>query len=253
MSSQKKDLEIINNHIEELFNQWKTLQPLKPKDQFDKKIRLEWNYHSNHIEGNTLTYNETEVLLIEGKEEGIHPPRDYKEIKAHDLAISKVKEFAKDKERKLNEATIRELNKLILKEPFWKEAVTSGGQQTKKEIIPGKYKKDPNSVRTEGGDIFHFTEPRDVPIKMQELMNWFHKEMEHSTLPIASFLAKLHHKFIVIHPFDDGNGRIARLWINYVLLYFGYPPLVIKSEDKRNYFAALQRADHGDINSLAIT
>ena len=105
MNSQNKELERINDHIKKLFNEWKALQPLKPKDQkrFDKKTRLEWNYHSNHIEGNTLTYNETKALLDEGKEEGIHPPRDYKEIKAHDLAINKIREFAKDKERKLNE------------------------------------------------------------------------------------------------------------------------------------------------------
>ncbi len=249
-----QELEKINARIEELFNQWKNLQLLKPKDQerFDKKVRLEWNYHSNHIEGNTLTYNGTKALLDEGKEEGIHPPRDYKEIKAHDLAVSKIREFAKDKERKLNEVTIRDLNQIILKEPFWKDAVTSDGQKIKKKIIPGQYKTKPNHVITEEGSIFKFVEPYDVPIKMEELMEWFHKEMESSSLSIAFFIAHLHHKFIVIHPFDDGNGRIARLWINYVLLYFGYPPLVIKSEDKRNYFAALQRADNDDVDSLAI-
>ena len=249
-----KELERINDHIKKLFNEWKALQPLKPKDQerFDKKTRLEWNYHSNHIEGNTLTYNETKALLNEGKEEGIHPPRDYKEIKAHDLAINKIRKFAKDKERKLNEVTIRDLNQIILKEPFWKEAVTSDGQKTKKKIFPGQYKTHPNHVITEEGCIFKFAEPLDVPIKMQELMDWFHKEMKNPSLSIASFLAELHHRFIVIHPFDDGNGRITRLWINYVLLRFGYPPLVIKSEDKRNYFAALQRADNIDIDSLAV-
>ena len=149
-----QELEKINNRIEELFNEWKALQPLNVKDRkrFDKKVQLEWNYHSNHIEGNTLTYNETEVLLIEDREEGIHPPRDYKEMKAHDLAINKVKEFAKDKKRKLKEETIRDLNKIILKEPFWKEAETSSGQKTQKKIIPGQYKKEPDPVDDDGID-----------------------------------------------------------------------------------------------------
>ena len=254
MSSQNQELEKIDARIEELFNQWKNLQPLKPEDQerFDKKVRLDWNFHSNKIEGNTLTYNETKALLDEGKEEGIHPSRDYKEIKAHDLAINKVKELAKDKERKLNEVTIRDLNQIILKEPFWKDTVTPDGQKTKKKIIPGQYKTQPNHVITEEGKPYKFAEPHDVPIKMQDLMNWFHKEIEQPTLSIASFIAHLHHKFIVIHPFDDGNGRVTRLWMNYVLLKLGYPPLAIKSEDKRNYFAALQRADNADIDSLAI-
>ena len=105
---------------------------------------------------------------------------------------------------------------------------------------------------TEEGKKFNFSEPYEVPSKMEDLIKWFHKKMEDPNLLIASFLAELHHRFILIHPFDDGNGRITRLWINYVLLYFGYPPLIIKSEDKRNYFAALQRADNGDIDSLAI-
>jgi len=87
---------------------------------------------------------------------------------------------------------------------------------------------------------------------MKELMEWFNGEMGNPSLSISSFLAELHHRFIVIHPFDDGNGRIARLWVNYVLLSLGYPPLVVKSKDKRNYFAALQRADGGDMEALAV-
>ena len=248
-----QELEKVNQLIEQLFNQWQALQPLKVEyqERFDKKVRLDWNYHSNKIEGNTLTYNETKSLLDEGKEEGIHPPRDYKEIKAHDLAINKIRELAKDKESHLTEANIRELNNILLKEPFWKDARTPDGKETQKKIIPGKYKEQPNHVRTEEGKIFKFAEPHEVAPKMKDLIDWFHKKIEHPTLPIALFLAKLHHCFIMIHPFDDGNGRVGRLWINYVLLKLGYPPLAIKVEDKRNYFAALQRADHGDIDVLA--
>lgn len=247
-------LEETDKRIAELFEEWKGLQPLKPEDEerFNRKLRLDWNYNSNHIEGNTLTYGETEVLLIKGEEKGIHPKRDYMEIKAHDLAIDKIREFANDKNRKLTESDIRGLNKLILKEPFWKEAEAPGGQRTQKQIIPGQYKIQPNHVRMETGEIFKFAEPQEVPPKMNELVEWFNGEIEQQSLSIAYFLAELHHRFIVIHPFDDGNGRVARLWMNYVLLRLGYPPLVIRTEDKRNYFAALQRADEKDMDSLAI-
>ena len=248
------NLQETNKRIEKLFKEWRGLQPLKPEYQenLDKKIRLEWNYNSNHIEGNTLTYNEAELLLIENKKEGIHPERDYMEIKAHDLAIEKIKEFAADTNRGITEADIRNLNQIILKEPFWKEAETPDGQKTQKEIIPGQYKKQPNHVRTETGEIFKFAEPLEVPAKMKELVDWFNAEIQAPALPIPSFLAELHHRFICIHPFDDGNGRIARLWMNYVLMRLGYPPMVIKSEDKRNYFAALQKADNGDIDTFAV-
>ncbi|MCY4523683.1 MAG: Fic family protein, partial [Halobacteriovoraceae bacterium] len=147
---------------------------------------------------------------------------------------------------------IRNLNKIVLKEPFFKKAQTPDGGLTQKKIIPGEYKKQPNHVKTTTGKIFTFAEPLDVPVEMNDLMNWFNKGMNKPIPSIATFLAELHHRFIMIHPFDDGNGRIARLWVNYTLLFLGYPPLVIKSEDKENYFIALNKADTGDMDSFAI-
>lgn len=247
-------LKQVNKRIEELCKQWLSLQPLNQEDdeRLWKKIRLEWNYNSNRIEGNTLTYGETELLLIHGRVEGDHSMRDYEEMKAHDLAIKKVREFAEDKKRHLNEADIRDLNLLILKEPFWKKAETPEGHPTRKEIFPGKYKTQPNHVRTATGEIFKFAIPEEVPVKMQELIKWLKGNIESSPAPIALFLAQLHHRFIIIHPFDDGNGRIVRLLLNYVLMRFGYPPLVIKNSDRNAYFSALQKADAGNIDALAV-
>ena len=246
-------LDKIDQQIAEFFKEWCSLQPIRKeyREQLEKKIRLEWNYHSNHIEGNTLTYNETELLLIFGRCDGGHLERDYMEMRGHDVAIDKVQEFARNKEYQLTEADIRGLNKIILKGPFWRTAQTSEGQTTRKKIIPGEYKKTPNHVRTATGDVFKFAEPSEVPSKMAELMQWFNVTMKGPIESLASFLAHLHHRFILIHPFDDGNGRIARLWMNYALLRLGYPPLVIKSEDKENYFIALNRADTGNIDALA--
>ena len=246
-------LEQLNKRIEELYKQWLSLPPLNNQDdeRLWKKIRLEWNYNSNRIEGNTLTYGETELLLIRGRVEGDHPMRDYEEMKAHDLAVEKVRELARDKERDLTEADIRTLNLLVLKEPFWKEAETPDGQPTRKQIFPGQYKVQPNHVRTPTGEIFKFAIPEEVPGKMRELMEWFKESIESPSAPIASFLAQLHHRFILIHPFDDGNGRISRLLLNYVLIRLGYPPFVIKDRNKESYFSALQKADVGNMDALA--
>ena len=240
--------------IEALFKEWKSLQPLHPdyRENLNKKIQLEWNYNSNRIEGNTLTYGETKLLLFFNRHEGGHHERNYTEMKAHDVAIKKINEFSKDKSRRLTEADIRDLNKIILKEPFFKKAQTPDGQPTQKEIIPGDYKKTPNHVKTSTGEIFKFVEPWEVPQKMQDLIGWFNTKLDSSLPSIASFIAELHHRFILIHPFDDGNGRVVRLWLNYTLLYLGYPPLVIKSQDKENYFIALNKADVGDMNSFAV-
>ena len=109
-------------------------QRISDDDRLWNKLKLEWNYNSNHIEGNTLTYHETELLLVFGRTSGGHPMRDYEEMKAHDVAIDHVRRLAAE-ERELSEAEIRQLNSIILKEPFWAPAETPDGQPTRKRIV----------------------------------------------------------------------------------------------------------------------
>src|SRR5690606_2635794 len=129
-----------------LKKEWEALQPLthEQAQRLWKKLRLEWNYHSNHIEGNTLTYGETELLLFHDQTSGNHTLREYAEMKAHDVGIAHVRTLAEDPSRLLGESDIRDLNKLILKEPFWKPTQTVGGAPTRKRIVPGDYKTSPN-------------------------------------------------------------------------------------------------------------
>ena len=102
--------------IDALKKEWDSLQPLSAENEARlwKKFRLEWNYNSNHIEGNTLTYGETELLLIHDRTTGDHQMRDYIEMKAHDLGIAHVQTLAADR-RIIGETDIRDLNKIILK------------------------------------------------------------------------------------------------------------------------------------------
>lgn len=233
--------------IEELKQELADLLPLRKEDEAKlwEKFRLEWNYNSNHIEGNTLTYGETKMLLIFGDTIGIHQYREYEEMKAHDVAIKLIKEWADDKMRDLTEAEIRQLNKILLVEPFFKEAITTDGQPTRRQIQPGEYKEFQNSVQLTNGEIFEYASPADVPPLMKKLMDWYYTGSV--SLHPAQRAAELHYRFIRIHPFDDGNGRVARLLVNYVLMKEGYSPIVIKSKDKNNYFTALRIADAGNI------
>ena len=93
---------------------------------------MEWNYNSNRIEGNTLTFQETALLIMFGRYDGGHEERHYTEMKAHDMAITQIKEWAEDKKRRLTESDIRGLNKLILKESFWSPAQTLDGMRNEK-------------------------------------------------------------------------------------------------------------------------
>ena len=237
--------------VDELLAQVKTVQ-IKEDDQrnLDKKIRLEFSYNSNHIEGNTLTYGETELLLIFGKTQGQHELREYEEMEAHDVAFKMINEWAADKEQPLTEMAIKNLNEVILVKPYWKEAITPDGQLTRREIKVGDYKEYSNHVQLQNGEIFYYASPAETPIQMGELIHWYRSEEEKKELHPVALAALLHYKFVCIHPFDDGNGRISRLLLNYVLLKNNLPPVIIKSVDKKNYLFALNQADTGNIEAF---
>lgn len=240
------------DEIDELYQTLKTLKPLNEEyeERLWQKFRLEWNYNSNHIEGNTLTYGQTYLLIIKGDVTGDHKIQEIDEMRAHDLVVLKLREYAKDISRELTEADIREWNKIILVRPYWKEAITATGQPTRKLITPGNYKQTPNSVRLENGEIFYYATPEDTPVLMKELVEWYRHQTIRSDLHPVQIAAMLHYKFVRIHPFDDSNGRTARLLMNYELLRKDFPPVIIKSQDKRNYILALSKADAGDIDAF---
>ena len=245
-------IERISN-LEATITEWNRLRPgMEHNDDEElwKKLNLEWNYNSNHIEGNTLTYHETELLLIYGRTAGSHPLRDYEEMKAHSLAIEHVRSLA-HREHALAATDIRDINKIILKEPFWKNAETLDGHPTRKRIVPGEYKTQPNHVRTPTGELHRFAEPGDTPALMEEWVNHFRSKFQKIPYPLPLYLAESHWKFLRIHPFDDGNGRTARLLSNYALLRHDLLPIVIRSRERDRYIAGLQNADTGHILPLA--
>ena len=189
-------------------SEWHQLrQAIKPDDEerLWRKLRLEWNYNSNHIEGNTLTYHETAMLFLYGRAEGGHPLRDYEEMKAHDVAIDQVRRIA-GSEQVLGEGNVRDLNKIILKE---------------------------------------------TPSLMETWTRDFRRDLARTAYPLPLFLAQSHWSFVHIHPFDDGNGRTARLITNYVLLRKNLPPMVIRSDHRDRYVGALQSSDLGQVLPLA--
>ena len=222
--------------------------PADREKKLYQKIRLEFNYNSNHLEGNTLTYGETELLLIFDDTKGNHTLREYEEMKAHDVAYQLIAEWAKEKDWPLTEHNIKELNHIILVRPFWKDAIAPDRSKTRRLIKVGDYKEYPNSVMLSNGEMFEYASPIDTPILMGELINWY-KQNEGKVHPVE-LAATFHYKFVCIHPFDDGNGRVARLLMNYILLKNGLPPIVVKTDDKLTYLRMLNRADSGDIKPL---
>lgn len=208
-----------------------------------QKFRLDWDYHSNHLEGNSLTYGEAKALILFGITAQSKPLKDHFEITGHDEAIKWVTDIVKEN-YPLTETFIRELHVLLLKSPYEVDAITPDGQPTKKKVEVGKYKSFPNHVKTRTGEIFRFATPEETPAKMQDLIEWYRAKKDSPEVNPVILAAEFHYRFILIHPFDDGNGRIARILMNFILMQFGYPSVIIKSDDKGNYFSALQQADN---------
>lgn len=242
----------MKNQLNKLISEYRSLQPLREdcQKELDKKFRLEFNFNSNHLEGNTLTYGETKLLLLFDQTKGNHELREFEEMKAHDVALLMIKQEAADKGRPLTERFIKDLNQTILVRPFWKDAITSDGQSTRRMIKVGEYKEHPNSVIQANGEMFEYRSPQDTPILMAELVKWYNDESEKGEFSAIDLAALLHYRYIRIHPFDDGNGRVARLLVNYVLYSSDLPPAIIKATEKKEYLRALQQADTGDLQAF---
>jgi Fic family protein len=239
-------------HIDILLKDFNTLLPMSDKDQrrLDEKFRLEFTYNSNHMEGNTLTYQDTKALLLKEivPQGEIYTMRELREMEAHDASFALIKAWAADPEREMNATNLKELNKLILVKDYWKDAQTVDGQPSRKQIKVGEYKSTPNSVQLSNGEMFHYADPIEVIALIQDLFDWYNAE-KNNIHPIE-VAARFHHAFVHIHPFDDGNGRISRLMVNYILMRNGLPPIVIKSSEKSKYLNALRLADVGDMEAF---
>lgn len=242
---------------------WNAIQPLSDRDRerLNRKFTVDFNFNSNHIEGNTLTYGQTELLLLFGKVIGEAEMKDLEEMKASDVGLKMMQEQAGIKDMPLTQNFIRQLHKTLLRKDYTVYRELPGGQQTSYVIHAGRYKTRPNSVITRYGDRFEYAAPEETAALMADLVDWYNKEESKGKLSPIELAALFHYRYIRIHPFEDGNGRIARLIVNYILARHDYPMIVIRSRDKKKYLEALHQADlevgstpsigaHADLNHI---
>src|SRR6185437_4636070 len=150
----------ILGEVDALKMQIDELRPL-PEDVEGKvmqKLRLDWNYHSNAIEGNRLSYGETVAFLMEGITAKGKPLKDHLDIRGHNDAINFLLSIVKDS-RPISEADIRNLHAMILVEPYDTKAKTAEGLSTTKRITLGEYKTSANHVKTATGEIHYYATP----------------------------------------------------------------------------------------------
>ncbi len=216
--------------IEEKMRRLNSLRPL-PTDSVKKlhdEMRLLHTYHSNAIEGNTLTLSETKLVLEEGTTIGGKSLREHLEATNNAKAFDLIEEIA-EKKKPIDHVTIQQIH----------EVVTAGILEE-----AGKYRSI--NVRITGA----VKTPPDWSKIVRLMDGLIGKISEGKTHPIET-AAYLHHRFVEIHPFIDGNGRVARLLTNLYLIPLGYPPIVLKTEERGKYYQSLRAADAGNLRTFA--
>ena len=231
--------------VNEIMERWNALQPLSERDRelLSRRFTIDFNYNSNHIEGNTLTYGQTEILLLFGKIIGEAEVKDVQEMTASNVGLKMMREEAQLNDVPLTQNFIRTLHKTLLREDYTAYRNLPGGQTTSYTIHAGIYKTRPNSVITRYGERFEYASPEETPALMTDLVDWYNEAEQSGKFSPIELAAIFHYRYIRIHPFEDGNGRIARLMVNYILSRHGYPMIVVRSRKKNEYLEALHKTD----------
>ncbi|MGH6814492.1 MAG: Fic family protein [Hyphomicrobiaceae bacterium] len=209
-----------------------------------KKLKVQWTTESNAIEGSSLSFGDTLFFLEHGLTVEGKPFKDFLDARNHAQAIELLFDAIANR-RPLGESLIKEVNALLLSGVTSTAAVDQFGRQVDKPANPGAYKTLPNHVLLPDGRIHRYVDPLHVPAEMEQLCRWIGESQGKRHPVVVAAIA--HYNFVRIHPFDDGNGRGARLLTNLVLMRAEFPPAVIANERRRAYLDALRRADAGEL------
>lgn len=220
----------LTERIREKKKRFDALRPLD-RDMVQRlhdEMRLLHTYHSNAIEGNTLTLSETKLVLEEGITIGGKTLREHLEAtnnaRGYDLMVRLSSEKAP-----FNHVTIQQIHEVVTCGIL----ETAGQYRTRNVRITGAPRSPPDW--------------KDIIPEMDRLIEGISRDDR----PVVEMTAFLHHRFVAIHPFTDGNGRVARLLGNLYLLRHGYPPIVLEQKNRQQYYRALRDADLGTMEPFA--
>lgn len=207
--------------------------------QIRRFFRIKHIYHSNAIEGNVLEIGETREVVEHGLTLTGKPLKDQAEAKNLSEAIDFLEELAQDSTKPITEKDVRQLHYLVLKGINDSEA----GCYRKSDVIISGSKYKPTS-------------PASVPAEMESFGKWLQRataiDRELGSVDALLHAAVAHTWFVQIHPFVDGNGRVARLLMNLMLMRNGYPIAIITKEDRERYYDALEVSQDSDLTPFIL-
>jgi Fic family protein len=217
--------------IDEKTKHLEALRPLEPDlvKQLHEEMRVLHTYNSNAIEGNTLTLSETKLVLSTGITIGGRTLREHLEAANNAQGYDLIVRLARD-QAPFNHITIQQVHEIVTRGIL----ENAGRYRTHNVRITGAVRSPPDWQKI-------------IP-EMDRLI----QEIAHNDRTVIEMTAYLHHRFVLIHPFIDGNGRVARLLQNLYLIRSGYPPIVLSQKKRQQYYQALREADNGDLSSFVL-
>jgi Fic family protein len=221
--------------INSLKNELDALRPLK-KEQLDgikTMYDVEFTYNSNAIEGSTLDYAETKIILLEGLTIGGKTTREHLEAINHKSAIDYIEDIAQKKTKNIKRTDVLAIHRLILRGIDDSNA--------------GSYRAYDVYVNKGGGEKHMFPAPNKIENLMDNFYLWLKENKNMHPVLLAT---EAHYRLVSIHPFIDGNGRCARLIMNLILIQKGYPPAIIKMTKRKEYIQSIQNADKNNMDEF---
>ena len=222
--------------------------------EFTERLKREWAIETGLIERlYTLDRGITELMIEHGVNAALiphttggNPMHVAAMIGDQRDAIESVFTFVKG-ERRLSTSYVKELHSLFTRNQEFAEGRDQFGNEIRMQLIHGDYKQQPNNPTRPDGTVYHYCPPEHVAAEMDRLMEL---HIAHDVVPPEVEAAWLHHRFTQIHPFQDGNGRVARALATLVFVKAGWLPLVVRDSDRKKYIDALESADGGDLKPL---
>lgn len=222
--------------------------------EFTERLKREWAIETGLIERlYTLDRGITELMIARGVDAALIPHGSTQEpekavamIGDHQDAIESVFAFVNGS-RDLSTSYIKDLHHLFTRHQETAEGRDQFGHPTSIPLIRGDYKKHPNNPTRQDGSVHNYCPPEHVAAEMDMLIKL---HFEHGSVAPEVEAAWLHHRFAQIHPFQDGNGRVARALATLIFIKAQWLPLVVRDRDRGLYLDALEQADGGDLKPL---
>ncbi|PDW01595.1 Fic family protein [Candidatus Viridilinea mediisalina] len=253
--------DLVSTELSSLAEAWnetyRTLKDTSLVEVFNERLRREWAIETGIIERvYTIDRGTTQLLIEQGIDSSLITHG------ATNRPVSEVIQIINDQRDALdglfafvsrNETLslhyIRTLHQILLRHQEYTEAMDIQGRMGLVPLIKGEWKRLPNNPRRPDGITHEYCPPEHVQSEMEQLLTWHHIHLNQEITPEIE-AAWLHHRFTQIHPFQDGNGRVARCLATLVLLRAGRFPLVVNRDQWVEYINALEEADGGDLSRL---